>query len=196
LSPPLPEGESTPAIDLPRLVEERKQWTEKAARLQDQVLRLQSDIEHIRKRFQREREDTRAQITAELLGMFVPVLDHFDLALKAVHTALDTQAVVEGISMIQRELDGVLQSLGLEKMTDLGMPFDPNLHEAVAVESCPEQADQAILEVLRPGWRYRERCLRATMVKVNRLASGAAPTPKPTPPPEPASPASPTPCPE
>lgn len=190
LSPPTPESDPVPAIDLPRLVEERKLWMEKAARLQDLVLHAQSDLENVRKRFQRERDDTRAQITAELLGMFIPVLDHFDLALNAIGTATDTRPIIEGLSMIQRELDQILRALGLEKITDLGKPFDPNLHEAVGIDTCPEKADQTILEVMRPGWRYGNRCLRASMVKVNRLTSGVHPAPRPTPPP------SPTPSPE
>lgn len=183
LLPLSPEGAPALEVDAEQLLAEKKQWMEKAARLQDQLLRTQSDIENIRKRFQREREDTRAQITAELLGVFIPVLDHFDLALNAVETTSDARPLIEGLFMIQRELDGILQSLGLEKITDLGKLFDPTMHEAVATGAEPDKPDHTILEALRPGWRYHKRCLRATMVKVNRLNSAAPPTPKPTLPP-------------
>ncbi len=156
---------------------DKQEWIEKGAQLQDMAMRARTDLENVRRRVQREREDTRKTLTADLLGGFLPVLDHFDLAVRAAESSSDPRAILQGVVMIQRELLGLLQTLGLERIEDQGLPFDPTIHEAVATGSDPETPDQTILEVMRPGWRYGDRCLRPAMVKVNRVeeASEAKP---------------------
>jgi len=155
------------------LLQEKHDWTAKAAQLQDMLLRARTDLDNFRRRVQREREETRMTLTSDLLLTFLPVLDHFDLAVKAAQTSSDAKAILDGVVMIQRELVGVLQSLGLERIEEAGASFDPTVHEAVATDTVPDQPDHQVLEVMRPGWRYGERCLRAAMVKVNRVEESA-----------------------
>jgi len=160
-----------------RLAKEKTEWAERASQLQDMLLRARSDLENFRRRTQREREEVRATLTADLLLVFLPVLDHFDLAVRAAATNSDPASILQGVEMIHRELQGVLQSVGLEAIVEASVPFDPAIHEAVATESRPEVEDRLVLEVLRPGWRFGARCLRPAMVKVNRVAESAPSTP-------------------
>lgn len=160
-----------------QLLAEKREWTGKAAQLQDMLLRSRSDLESFRRRVQRDRDDTRTTLTADLLMAFLPMLDHFDLAVRAAQSSSDSKAILEGVVMIQREMVGLLQSLGLDKIEDAGQPFDPARHEAVATETRPDLPDQSIIEVLRPGWRHGDRCLRAAMVKVNRIGESAPASP-------------------
>ncbi|MER3452406.1 MAG: nucleotide exchange factor GrpE, partial [Acidimicrobiia bacterium] len=85
----------------------------------------------------------------------LPVLDAFELAL---------EHGTEGVEPIYRSLMGVLEAEGLERIDPVGKPFDPNEHNAVAHEE--GEGGPVVVEVLRPGYRFKGRILRPAMVKV------------------------------
>lgn len=149
--------------------------------LREQMLRNRADLENQRRRHMKEKDDLRKFATEDLLQSIVPALDHFGLALQSLDTATDVNSVRQGVSMIHRELVGVLAASGLQAIEPLGQPFDPALHEAVATDSLPDRADGEILEVMRPGWMLRERVMRPAMVKVNKVAGATTPPPPNTP---------------
>ncbi|GEM_PF-2515414 len=185
----LPSAEGADALLRERLdeaIREKEDWMEKAARAADLGARARADLENFRRRVQKEREELRHALTADVLASFLIVLEHFDLALQAADSSPDPRAVLDGVHMIHRELIGVLESLGIEKINAVGVQFNPAIHEAVATESVPDAPPHAVVAVLRPGWKYRERCLRAAMVKVNNPAEPLSPKPAPRSPESPA----------
>jgi len=101
----------------------------------------------------------RSMLVLDLL----PVLDDMERALDNVSTKLAGLTWVEGIRLIYRKLQAVLQGHGLTEIKALGQPFDPNLHEAVLYG---EGGDGIVIEELQKGYRLHERVLRPTMVKV------------------------------
>ncbi|MDP1792560.1 MAG: nucleotide exchange factor GrpE [Acidimicrobiales bacterium] len=122
----------------------------------DALRRTQADFENYRKRMQREATEARDAGAAGLAAKLVDVLDTVDLAL--AHDPSDS------VAQIATALVDVLGKEGLTRIDALGAPFDPEVHEAVLHEDGDGPAE--VIEVLRSGWRWREKVLRAAMVKV------------------------------
>lgn len=143
---------------------------EEAERLRDQYLdhlrRERAEFDNFRKRTARERAEAldrgAEQVVAGLLG----VLDNFGFVLKAADSSPD-DGLAKGATMVHGELMEVLRKAGLEEVPGAGAPFDPNWHEAVMqAESDEPVAEPIVVEVLRPGYRFKGRVLRPASVSV------------------------------
>jgi molecular chaperone GrpE len=123
----------------------------------DSLQRLQADFENYRKRVAKQDAENRERANEQLVAALLPVLDTADLAL--------SHGAGEDVKQLSGSLFGALEKEGLEKITAAGEPFDPTCHEAVAHEP-GDGGPQEVSEVLRAGYRWRGRVLRAAMVKV------------------------------
>ena len=125
----------------------------------DALRRLQADFENYKKRMVRQQSELLGRASEALAERLLPVLDAVDLARQ--HGAGD------GVDQIASALLDVLTKEGLERVGDVGAPFDPNEHEAVAHEPAGEGDDgQVIGALLRAGYRWKGRLLRPAMVSV------------------------------
>jgi molecular chaperone GrpE len=122
----------------------------------DALRRTQADFENYRKRVQREMSEARDVGAAQLAGKLIDVLDTVDLAL--AHDPSDA------VAQISAALVEALGKEGLARIDALGAPFDPEIHDAVLHEEGDGAAE--VIEVLRSGWTWNGRVLRAAMVKV------------------------------
>lgn len=139
---------ATVAHDLDALLAERDSF-------KDHALRLQADFENYRKRVDRQLIDDVDRATGKLVEQLLPALDACELAFS--HG-------VEGVEGIWSALLGTLQRAGLEVMDAADKPFDPAEHEAVVHEA--GDGETVVSEVLRTGYRWKGKVLRAAMVKV------------------------------
>jgi len=156
--------ESVPSAEAQvETVEElRRQVEEK----QDRLLRALAEVENIKRRTQREREEYIRYANESLLRDVVPVLDNLDRALEAARGTGEVSGVVGGVELIQRELIKVLERAGVTRYSALGHPFDPTRHEAIArVVSTDAKPGTVIGETL-PGYQLHNRVLRAALVSV------------------------------
>jgi molecular chaperone GrpE len=153
------ETEDDLAADLGALRRERDE-------LLDTSRRLQADFENYRKRMLREQTAVTERATEGLIEDLLPVLDSFEMAL--VHFGDDTEVerVRKGVDLVYAELLGVLEKVGLERIDGVGVPFDPNEHEAVMHDE--GDGEPVVGEVMRTGYRLKGRTLRPAMVKVTR----------------------------
>src|SRR5438128_4355125 len=154
---------STEETSKTETVEElRRQVVEK----QDRLLRALAEVENIKRRTQREREEYIRYANESLLRDLVPVLDNLDRALEAARGTGEASGVVGGVELIQRELLKVLERAGVTRYSALGHPFDPTRHEAIArVVSMDAKPGTVIGETL-PGYQLHNRVLRAALVSV------------------------------
>jgi len=154
---------STEGTSKAETVEElRRQVEEK----QDRLLRALAEVENIKRRTQREREEYIRYANESLLRDLVPVLDNLDRALEAARGTGEVSGVVGGVELIQRELLKVLERAGVTRYSALGHPFDPMRHEAIArVVSTDAKPGTVIGETL-PGYQLHNRVLRAALVSV------------------------------
>lgn len=122
---------------------------------------LQADFENYRKRIAREAEAFAKFAHEDLLAHLLPVLDEFDAAL----AQLDGTAR-EGVAMVRDNLIKALQDAGLEEIPVQGQAFDPYLHDCVEQVQDPHAKDGLVKEVVRKGYRLRDRILRPAQVVV------------------------------
>ena len=121
----------------------------------DQLQRAKAEFANARRRLDERAEVQRAQAAASLVEKLLPILDSCDAALGQG---------IEEIRPISDALFDVLSGQGLERVDGVDEPFDPELHEAVMYEE--GEGEQVVVELLRTGYRWNDRVLRAAMVKV------------------------------
>ncbi len=133
--------------------------------LYDRLLRKQAELENLRKRTQREKDDFLQHATAELIRALLPTLDGFERALKQRDVGASAQ-FYQGMELIYRDLLEVLKRAGLSPLETLGKTFDPHLHQAVETVPPSEHRDQEIVEEFQRGYKLKQRLLRPAIVKV------------------------------
>ncbi len=139
-----------------------------AARFKDLALRAQADLDNYRKRATREKEESIRYANSSLLEKLLPVLDNFELGLEAARSATDTASIVQGMAMVQTQLQEFLKSQGVEVIPAEGEVFDPARHEAVAQENSDSVPEGHIVRLLRKGYKLKDRLLRASSVTVSK----------------------------
>jgi molecular chaperone GrpE len=114
----------------------------------------------------------------KLLLKFIDILDNLDRALEAAEQTYAGNPLIEGLILVRTQLLQTLQQEGLERIPVLGLPFDPNMSEAVGTQPVadPEHDHVVVREVLR-GYRLHGRVARPSRVFVGQHKSGAAPPP-------------------
>lgn len=149
-------------------------WEEleaEAAKWKEISLRTAAEMENLRKRTAREREDAIRYANQRLFEELIPVIDNFEMGMMAA--AQDTKSMIYiGMDMVRRQLNDFLGSQGVEEIPTTGQ-FDPNLHDAVAQEECAAGEEGRILRVTRRGFRLRDRLIRPASVVVSKLPTPA-----------------------
>ena len=142
-------GASNTEVTIDDVLKERDEF-------KDIALRVQADFENYRKRAASQMGDELDRALGKLVEQLLPVLDACEAAV--AHG-------VEGVEQVWSSLIGALQKQGLEALDLAGQPFDPALADAVMHEE-GDGSEPVVLEVLRTGYRWKGRVLRAAMVKV------------------------------
>lgn len=158
-----PETQETPALD---------PWEEleaDVAKWKELSLRTAAEMDNLRKRTAREREEAIRYANQRLLEDLLPVIDNFEMGMQAA--SQDTKSMIYiGMDMVRRQLNDFLTAQGVEEIPATGM-FDPNLHDAVSQEDCAKGEEGRILRVTRKGYKLRDRLLRPASVVVSKLPS-------------------------
>jgi len=136
------------------------------AATKDRLLRALAEMDNMRRRAQRDREDYTRYATESLIRDLIPVLDNFDRALAAARGKSEAAKVVEGVELIQRELLRVLERAGAKRYSALGQPFDPTRHEATARVVSAEAPPNTVVAEMVPGYLLHDRVLRPAQVAV------------------------------
>jgi molecular chaperone GrpE len=140
------------------------------AQLEEQLVRALADLQNIRRRQRQEMDESRLRTLQGLCQELLPILDNFQMALQAWDEGKgsgDPKQVVEGVRMVRSMLTAALERHGLQEIPAAGQPFDPNLHEAVAVEARPGVPEGQVLQVLQPGYQIGDRIIRPSRVIVS-----------------------------
>jgi molecular chaperone GrpE len=167
------EAELKAAIDRARRAHDELEGTkerairseEETGRLREALLRKSADFDNLKRRTEKDKADYFKFALADTFHDLLGVLDNFERALahRGDASSEDFQA---GIDMIARQLGESLRKYGLVEVPALGLPFDPNVHEAVVREETADTAPGTVLEVFQRGYLLNERLLRPARVKV------------------------------
>ncbi len=154
-----PAAAGTPSDEVERL-------TAQAAEYLDGWQRARAEFSNYKKRIERDQEEARARVVADVLQDFVTILDDLERALRDRPEG-EASAWASGIDMIQRKLMSVLDAEGVRPVIPAaGETFDPNVHEAVSHEASPDHTEGQIIDVIHQGYRIGERIIRPALVRV------------------------------
>jgi molecular chaperone GrpE len=163
--PPEPEEAAAaeePAAAADPLAEAQRQRDEYL----DHLRRERAEFENFRKRATKERMDALDRGAEQVVSNLLHVLDTFGFALAAASEHPEDQ-LAKGIEMVYAEFFDVLRKAGLEEIAGVGSHFDPMHHEAMLQVEAEEPVEEpTVVEVLRPGYRFKGRVLRPASVKV------------------------------
>ena len=140
--------------------------------LKDRALRAMAEVENVRKRLERERDDARTYSVTRFAREMLTVADNLDRALSAfppevrAKTDDSIKAVLDGVEATSRELSAALARHGVKPINAEGQKFDPNLHQAIAEVPSRDAAPGTVVSVVQAGYLIGDRLLRPAMVTV------------------------------
>lgn len=139
--------------------------------LTDRLLRAHAEMDNIRKRAEREKADMAKYAITKFAGDIVVLADNFERAVSAVPPGAAEQdatlnALIEGVTMMEREFLNVLERHGVKRIDPKDQPFNPHLHDAVMEQQNPEVPNGTVVQVFQPGYTIEDRVLRPAMVVV------------------------------
>lgn len=150
--------------------EENKQETQPENKaLAEEYLNLarviQADFDNYRKRSLEQIEKARIDGIASTVEVLLPSLDAF----KKVKENVKDEQTLQGIEMLERAILSGFEKLGIQKIDAVGLPLDPNVHNALAVAKNEQVEDDIILEEFQAGYKMNDKVIRCSQVLVNKL---------------------------
>jgi molecular chaperone GrpE len=140
----------------------------------DRLLRLQADFDNYRKRMMREKADVYRRANEDIMEELLPVLDHLDMAMAAVGESGQYDSIVKGFKLVGEQLLSVVTKFGLTPIETVGVPFDPNVHEAILHMPAAGVPENGIVSRTRAGYMLGGQLLRAAQVVVSSGAQEGA----------------------
>lgn len=169
-----PGEETSPRPD-PETEALRQRAETAEAKLREYAAALQQwkqEQEQVRARLERDLDSRVRTRFGELVADLLESVDDLDLAIAHARSPSEGAPFVEGITLVRDRFVSTLARHGIERLDLDGTPFDPNVAEAVAVESVDDPAaDGRVVRTVRSGYRYGDRIVRAARVAVGRATS-------------------------
>ncbi|WP_010097064.1 nucleotide exchange factor GrpE [Ornithinibacillus scapharcae] len=153
--------------EIEKLTEEMNSLQAEKEELYQRLLRTQAEFDNYKKRSVKEREADRVYKAQDLATELLPAIDNFERALQ-VEVTDTNKSILDGISMVYRQLIDAMKSQGIEPIEAVGKEFDPNLHQAVMQVEDETAESNIVLEELQKGYVIKDRVIRPAMVKVNK----------------------------
>ena len=148
--------------------DELEQALQKAAEYFDGWQRERADFANYKKRIQRDQQHLSQVITGDVIKKYLVVMDDLERALKAQPTKDEAATWAEGIELIYRKLQNILESERIEVVPAENQEFDPTIHEAISHEDSNDHKNGQIIEVVQQGYKLGDRVLRPALVRVAR----------------------------
>ena len=154
---------------------------ERIARLEDEKLRLQAEMQNVVRRAQREKAEALKYAEADFAKELLVILDDFERTQESAKTAENVQAVADGVRIVYEHFLKVLRGRGVETVEAAGKPFNPDRHEAMLQQPSAEHPAGTVMQELQRGYAMHERVLRPARVIVSSgpVAQEAAPSKEP-----------------
>jgi len=135
-----------------------------------EVLYAQAETQNVRRRLEREKDEARAYAATGFARDVLSVADNLSRAVQAIPESLradeSMKGLVIGIEATQRELEKVFASHGITRIASMGLPLDPNQHQAMLEVPSNDHEPGTVVQEMQAGWMIKDRLLRAAMVAV------------------------------
>ena len=167
------EAELVDEMDAEAAQQEQQSETEQlkaqVATANDQVLRVQAEMQNVRRRAERDVENAHKYALDKFAADLLPVVDNLERALAAIDSADEGQkAVAEGLELTLKSFMDVLTRYKIEAIDPAGQPFDAELHQAVSMVPNPDFEHNTVMDVFQKGYSLNGRLVRPAMVVVSQ----------------------------
>jgi molecular chaperone GrpE len=169
-SPPDPANATASAAEADTMAALQKELAEARAKAHEYLdgwQRARAEFANYKKRQEQQSADLRAFATVDLIRKLLPIQDDFERAIKTLPEGIAHMTWIEGVMLIHRKLQLILESEGLKaieiKKND---PFDPSLHEAISHDEAEGVESGHIIEELQKGYKIGDRVIRPALVRV------------------------------
>jgi molecular chaperone GrpE len=135
----------------------------------EQLIRARAELDNLKKRHSRELENAHKYAIDKFVNEILPVKDSLELGLNAANDEnADLAKLVEGTELTLKLMTDVLGKFGIEEVNPEGEPFNPDLHQAMAMQPSDEAEPNTVLTVVQKGYTLNERLVRPAMVMVSQ----------------------------
>ena len=159
----MPNGEGQPSDEREALIQQLKEAESKVVEYKDGWARTQADFQNFRKRVERDNEAFKASTKGDILKKVLPVLDDLE---RALQNRPADDAWANGIELVARKFQNILDMEGVKRIEAKGVAFDPNFHEAISHEPSAEVESGHVIDVVQNGYVIGERVIRPALVRV------------------------------
>jgi len=135
--------------------------------LKNDMLKQHADLENTKKRLEKERIIERKYAAFNFAKHILTPLDNFDLALSHIVESEETKTLKDGMLMIKKQLDKVLEEEGVSEVGHVEDDYDPNFHQAIMTEKVEGVEANKVVAVLQKGYVFKDRLIRPAMVKIS-----------------------------
>ena len=173
-SSPVDSGENSGGADLDESSPEKLQLMLEDARSKadehwEQVIRARAELENLKKRHSRELENAHKYAIDKFVTELLPVKDSLELGLNAASDeGADLAKLVEGTELTLKLLGDVMGKFGIEEINPVGEPFNPEFHQAMAMQPSDDAEPNTVLTVVQKGYILNDRLVRPAMVMVSQ----------------------------
>lgn len=148
---------------------ETEELQEQVSKASDQVLRIQAEMQNVRRRAERDVENAHKYALDKFTADLLPVVDNLERALSTIDAADEAQkAVNTGLELTLKTFIDVLSRFKIEVVDPTGQPFDADLHQAVSMVPNPELEPNTVMDVFQKGYTLNGRLVRPAMVVVSK----------------------------
>lgn len=160
----LEQAEEAVADDIDAMLQEAR---DEAAAHKDMALRLQADMENLRRRTRIDIENAHKFALEKFVDALIPAMDSMEMGLDAAQQEeANIESIREGLEMTFKQMIDILQNFNVERVDPLNEAFDPQLHEAMTMVPSPEHDSNTVMQVIQKGYRLNERLVRPARVIV------------------------------
>lgn len=165
------EAELLDELDQEPEQSETEQLQQQVVSANDQVLRVQAEMQNLRRRAERDVENAHKYALDKFAPELLPVVDNLERALAAIDgDDAGQKAVAEGIELTLKTFVDVLVRYKVEAVDPAGQPFDAELHQAVSMVPNADIEPNTVMDVFQKGYTLNGRLLRPAMVVVSKPA--------------------------
>lgn len=167
-------GPAAPDGELHALLEDARS---KADEHWNQCLRLQAEIDNLRKRGQRDLENAHKYALEKFAGELLPVRDSLEMGIAAAAQGqnVDPAKLIEGSELTLKMLGSAMEKFGVTEVNPQGERFNPQFHEAMSIQPRADVEPNTVVTVVQKGYLLNDRLIRPAMVIVSKAVPGAEP---------------------
>lgn len=162
------EGKIPPIEEWKACLEKFETLQKECLDYQDKFLRARADLDNLRKRLAREREDIRNQAITAVFSDIISVFDHFKMGMETAEKNAIATEVMEGFRMVFQQLKNCLEKNGIMALEPTNEIFDPHRHDAVSAVCDDNVPEGHVLSTIRTGYLFGKQLLRPATVVVSK----------------------------